>query len=135
MSAHLAEEGLRAILKGLPRHPEPINQEHLEERHRQSLLPGAREATQAAFDYGKRLRSDPNQAQRFDLRHRLPHLRIPTLFIWGRHDRLAEPRLAIELERLLPNIRFIYFEDSGHQLQNDEPEHFNQVAAEFSFGK
>ena len=45
----------------------------------------------------------------------------------------ASPELAEKLREMLPNVEFISFEDSGHVLQNDEPERYNEVALEFFF--
>ena len=35
---------------------------------------------------------------------------------------------------MLPNATFEWFEDSGHVVQNDEPERYNEVALKFFFG-
>ncbi len=45
------KEGLRGILKGLLRHPERINEEQPEERHRQSLLRSRTRASPAQYPF------------------------------------------------------------------------------------
>lgn len=128
-------EGMRRFLAGILHHPERLSEEQVEERYRQACLPGAWEAQRAFLWYVREGRKDPSQAQLFEIRERLPRLRVPMLFVWGRHDVFAPPGLAERLQQLLPQARFVVFEDSGHQVQNDEPERFHQVAIEFLFGE
>jgi len=129
------KEGLRGFLSGIHYHPENMSEEKLEKRWQYAQLPGvaAVQASFLNFFRDKRI-NDPQSAQWFDLRHRLPHLDIPTHFIWGRHDIFATPDMAGKLQKLLPNATFEWFEDAGHVVQNDEPEHFNEVAVRFFFG-
>ncbi|GBC78623.1 4,5:9,10-diseco-3-hydroxy-5,9, 17-trioxoandrosta-1(10),2-diene-4-oate hydrolase [bacterium HR08] len=129
------KEGLRRFLQGIMHHPERITEEQLEERYRQAQLPGVMEVQRSFLNYVQRRRKEPDQVQLFDLRHRLPHLTIPILFVWGKHDIFASVELAEQLQKLLPNTRFVLFEDSGHVVQNDEPERFNQLAVDFFFGE
>jgi pimeloyl-ACP methyl ester carboxylesterase len=53
--------------------------------------------------------------------------------IWGKEDRFAPiEELGYPLRDMLPNLRaFHVFEHSGHQVQNDEVEKFNQVVVDF----
>jgi pimeloyl-ACP methyl ester carboxylesterase len=126
-------EGLRRFLEGILRHPERITEEEFEERYRRAQLPGVMQAQKSFLDYMQRRRKQPSQAQLFDLRHRLPQLEIPILFVWGKYDIFASVDLAERLQQLLPNTRFVIFEDSGHVVQNDEPERFNELAVRFFF--
>jgi 2-hydroxy-6-oxonona-2,4-dienedioate hydrolase len=83
--------------------------------------------------YRERLRTDPNLRQQYSLLHRLQELTIPTIMIWGKEDRFAPIEdLGYPLRDMLPNLRaFHVFEHSGHQVQNDEVEKFNQVVVDF----
>jgi pimeloyl-ACP methyl ester carboxylesterase len=130
-----SKESLRGFLSGIMHHPERLSEETIEKRHRYAQQPGIREG-QASFlnDFRKRRVEDPAVAQWFDLRHRLPQLNIPIHFIWGRHDIFATPDMADQLQGMLPNATFEWFEDAGHIVQHDEAEHFNQVATRFFFG-
>jgi len=128
------KESLRGLLKGLMHHPENITEEQLEKRYQQAQLTGVMEAQQSFLEYFRgQLKENPNQAQLFDIRHRLPRLTIPIRFIWGRHDIFASPELAEKLQKMVPNAEFVFFEDSGHVVQNDEPERYNEAALEFFF--
>ncbi len=129
------KDGLRAFLSGIHYHPEKMSEEKLEKRWGYAQLPGVPEVQKSFMKFFREKRiNDPQAAQWFDLRQRLPKLDIPTHFVWGRHDIFATPEMADQLEKLLPNASFEWFEDSGHVVQNDEPEHFNQVATNFFFG-
>jgi len=128
------KESLRGFLVGLMRHPENITEEQLDKRYEQAQLPGVMEAQQSFLNHFRRqLKEDPNQAQLFDIRNRLPRLTIPIRFVWGQHDVFASPELAEKLREMLPNVEFISFDDSGHVVQNDEPERYNELALEFFF--
>ncbi len=128
------KEGLLNFLSGIQHHPERIKPEKLEKRFQYAQLPGVREVQESFLNFfrNKRL-NDPQAAQWFDLRQRLPQLDIPLHFIWGRHDVFATAEMADQLQTLLPNASFEWFEDSGHVVQNDEPDHFNRVALKFFF--
>lgn len=129
------KEGLKAFLAGIHHHPEKMSPEKLEKRWQYAQLPGVPEVQASFMNFFRNRRvNEPQAAQWFDLRNRLPRLDIPMHFIWGRHDVFATPEMADELEALLPNATFEWFEDSGHVVQNDEPEHFNEVAVRFLFG-
>jgi 2-hydroxy-6-oxonona-2,4-dienedioate hydrolase len=128
------KESLRGLIQHVMlHHPERITEEQVEKRHQQAQLPGVMEAQQSFLNYLRNRRKEPNQAQLYDMRHRLPQMTIPILFIWGEYDTLSSPVVAEQLETFLPNARFIRFKDSGHVVQNDEPERFNSVALEFFF--
>ena len=128
------KESLRTMMAGLMHNPQNISEEALEERHRQAQLPGVMESQKSFLNYFRnRLKSDPAEMQLFELRHRLPRLAIPIRFLWGRHDAFASPSLADELQKMLPNSDFQWFENSGHVVQNDEPARFTETALEFLF--
>jgi 2-hydroxy-6-oxonona-2,4-dienedioate hydrolase len=83
--------------------------------------------------YRQRLQADANLRQQYSLLQRLPELTIPTIMIWGKEDRFAPiEELGYPLRDMLPNLRaFHVFEHSGHQVQNDEVEKFNQIVVDF----
>ncbi len=129
------KEGLRGFLSGIHYHPERISDAWLEKRWQYAQLPGVPQVQASFLNYFRNRRvKEPQIAQWFDLRDRLPRLDIPIHFIWGRHDVFATPELADQLQGVLPNATFEWFEDAGHVCQNDEPEHYNQVALKFLFG-
>ena len=46
----------------------------------------------------------------------------PTVVIWGKRDRYASPGLAEASLRLCADGRILYFDDSTHWVQHDEPQ-------------
>lgn len=66
-----------------------------------------------------------------DLRSRLEEIRVPTLGIYGRIDRIVDPRQREVLARGVPLAEISYFEQSGHFPMLDEPERFYQTLGAF----
>ena len=127
-------EGLRGFISGIQHHPEKVSEEKLKKRFGYAQLPGVPEVQASFLNYFRKKRlEDPQAAQWFNIRERLPTLDIPIHVVWGRHDIFATPDMADEMMALLPNATFEWFEDSGHVVQNDEPEHYNEVALKFFF--
>ncbi|MEX2467077.1 MAG: alpha/beta hydrolase [Gemmatimonadota bacterium] len=53
---------------------------------------------------------------------RYPSLTLPTLLLWGRHDRVVPPSVGIRLARTLPNARLHVLERCGHLPHEELPE-------------
>lgn len=129
-------ESLRGVMEGLMYQPDNITQEQLQRRFEQATLPGVTEAQKSFITHFREtLKTDAQAAQWFSIRNRLPELDIPIHFVWGRHDVFATPDLAEGIESMLPNATFEWFEESGHVVQNDESERYNQVALKFFFDR
>ncbi len=62
---------------------------------------------------------------------RLRRLKIPTLIMVGRHDRILPPENANRLHTLIPGSQIRIFENSGHHPHIEEPEAFNQAVRDF----
>lgn len=67
----------------------------------------------------------------FDLRPRLPEIRVPTLVIAGRHDWICPPELSEEIASLIPGADLRIFEKSGHSVRADEPQALIDAIAGF----
>ena len=83
-------------------------------------VPGTRRAALAA------IRSDPRDYLGLEKR-----IRVPTLILWGREDRLIP---ACEGERLVGSLagsRLVVLPDAGHLPQREQPEAFGRAVAEF----
>jgi pimeloyl-ACP methyl ester carboxylesterase len=57
----------------------------------------------------------------FDVRAELPRLRLPTLIVVGRDDRLTPPKLAAELGTIIPHAQLLEIPDAGHFPQLEQP--------------
>lgn len=70
-----------------------------------------------------------------DYRDDVPGIDLPTLLIYGRLNNAPIPsELGQWLADRIPNARLERFEDSGHSVFYESPEHFNTVLAEFVNG-
>lgn len=61
----------------------------------------------------------------------LSSLKMPTLVVWGRYDRLVPEPIADLYANNIPGARKLVFENSGHFPQIEEPAEFNGRLAEF----
>jgi pimeloyl-ACP methyl ester carboxylesterase len=68
----------------------------------------------------------------FDMRVTLPILskNIQTVFIWGHNDIFAVPEAGRTLEKALPDIKFYWLDNAGHQVQTDQPEKVAEIVHE-----
>ncbi len=51
---------------------------------------------------------------KLDFRNRLKDLKMPTLVIMGRYDRVSVPRYALQFKEYAPQAQCVMFEKSGH---------------------
>lgn len=93
----------------------------------------------AAEDWAKRTRYSAalsswwsvNQMPLYDARPRLGELRMPTLILAGRHDRVCSLNQAAIMREGIPGSRLEVFEQSGHMPQMEEPNRYIQVVRDF----
>jgi len=64
----------------------------------------------------------------------LPSIRVPTLVLAGRHSQVLGPEHGRAAAERLPDGRLVVFERSGHSLQLEEPDRFQDVVAGFVSG-
>lgn len=128
-------EGMRRFLEIIVYDHSKITDELIAERVRIAALPGHAYVQKSQKEFRALLNDDPDERQRFDIRHRLPMSRTPMLMVWGAKDSFAPPEFATELRKMLPNVAFEMLENSGHQAQNDEFERFNEIALAFFGGQ
>ena len=69
--------------------------------------------------------------RRYDLAQRLRALRIPALLLYGRQDVQTPLPMAEELRDLLPAVRLVLFDRSGHSPFVEEPEAFEGAVRQF----
>jgi pimeloyl-ACP methyl ester carboxylesterase len=56
---------------------------------------------------------------------------VPTLILWGRHDRMIPVEHAFAAHEAIPQSQLVIFDDSGHFPQAEEPQRFVQVVSDF----
>ena len=68
-----------------------------------------------------------------DAGRRVLHVQVdvPTRLIWGEHDIALGIERTHNLEPWVPNLQIKYIPDSGHWVQQEQPEKVNQYMLEF----
>jgi pimeloyl-ACP methyl ester carboxylesterase len=126
-----SKEAMRRWMEVIVNDHSKITDELIDERVRIASLPGHDYAQKSQREYRTSLKTDPNERQLFDVRHRLPAVTLPMLMVWGGKDSFAPPEFAAQMAEKLPNMQFQMLENSGHQAQNDESDRFNEIATGF----
>jgi pimeloyl-ACP methyl ester carboxylesterase len=62
---------------------------------------------------------------------RLPELSKPTLILWGDHDRLFPPKVAVEMQALIPHSVLHVIPNAGHIPQWEQPRLVNEYLTAF----
>jgi pimeloyl-ACP methyl ester carboxylesterase len=61
----------------------------------------------------------------------LPEVRMPTLLLWGKEDRVLRSRWAQEFHRLIPGSRLVLLPECGHQPMVEKAEETAALIREF----
>lgn len=62
---------------------------------------------------------------------RLRRLDVPTLVVWGREDKVNRPEGARQLAARMPRADVVLFAETGHWVQWERAERFNDLVASF----
>ena len=62
-----------------------------------------------------------------DFRHQLAHLQTLTDLIWGDHDLLQPAARGEALAKLLPNAHLHVVPNTGHNLQQEQPDEIARI--------
>ncbi len=121
--------GMERLMKGLCARPEVVTDALIDLRQASATRPGAMDAFAASDKSIAAVRNNPLLFASFDMRETLPLLAkaIPTVFIWGHDDIFAPPELGKKLEAILPDVKFHWIPQAGHQAQTDQPEKVAQI--------
>jgi len=66
-----------------------------------------------------------------DLRPLLPQIQVPTLLVWGEHDRETPLLQGRIMEREIPTARLVVLENAGHFAYLDRLPYFCTLASDF----
>ncbi len=126
--------GMQKLLEGLVFDRSKITEELIDLRHAAANTPGAPQAFKAMGLANRKLQNDPLYWPIFDLRASLPAISklVPTIMIWGENDIFAVPELGHKLEPLLPDVKFHWVPQAGHQVQTDRPDVVADIVHEFT---
>jgi pimeloyl-ACP methyl ester carboxylesterase len=128
------EASMRALMESIIRNKGEITDSLIAMRVRSANVHAEahRELWPSIMEFGGLIPwRDPNVAARMSTKGRFDKLTIPGLYLYGKEDVLSPVENGYEQEDRLPNVQFLYPEDTGHQGQTDQPELFNQVFLEF----
>lgn len=122
------KESLQSFMNVIVNNPAKLPPELLDLRFETASQPGHREMLQSIGRYRRLSVEDPSHHQSWTIRERLKALQVPYCIIWGEKDRSAplDP-LGLGMKELLPHIPFHIVPDSGHQVQNEQPEACNKI--------
>ena len=125
--------GMKKMLEALVHQHSKIDDRLIDGRFESSVRPGAKEAL-AKFVAGHRYLQSDVMRWNFDMRTSLPELtkHIPTASAWGQQDQMAPVHLGNKLEALLPDAKWYFVDQAGHQVQTDQPEQLAQIVKDTS---
>ena len=69
------------------------------------------------------------------LKARLHRIRVPTLFLWGTHDRIVSEAYGRSYCDTIPGARFETIERAGHFPHLEQPEEFSRKIISFTEGR
>lgn len=61
----------------------------------------------------------------------LPRVRVPTLIVWGREDRIVPLECGDRYQRAIPGSRLQVIDQCGHCPHLEKPEEFSQLVCDF----
>lgn len=122
---------LRRFLESIVYDKATVTDELVESRTAAFNLPGIPEMTQSFGEGRERVMGNAFWRERFMLKGKLDKLSIPALMVWGKEDAFAPVEIGYELEKMVPNVEFVYVGDAGHQVQTDQPEVVAKLASDF----
>lgn len=61
----------------------------------------------------------------------LATIRVPTLVVFGTHDRVISPEMGRVYRETMPNCNYVLLYDAGHEAAAERPEAFRNLVADF----
>ena len=74
--------------------------------------------------------TDPMTRPRYNTLRRMPHIKVPTLVIWGSNDQTNALEMGEATAANIPGSEFVILE-CGHGVPTEKPEEFNKLVADF----
>ena len=70
-------------------------------------------------------------AIRNNLGEELGQIKVPTLLIWGKNDKVTPPFEAEDFHKLIPNSELAFIDQCGHAPMMEVPNAFNEILEKF----
>lgn len=90
--------------------PNKVSSELIDRYYELALREGNRAAVVKRFEQAK-----------YDEVDEIPRIAIPTLILWGAHDRLIAPEFASRFQHDIKNSQLVMFDSLGHVPQEEDP--------------
>jgi len=74
--------------------------------------------------------NQPLHRARYNLQRRLPHIKVPTMVVWGSEDKVNDLSMGERVHSLIPNSEMAVL-PYGHFLPSEAPQEFNNVVIQF----
>ncbi len=119
-------ENMRKVIWYLSSNPELVGEDLVRLRYEASIQPGFQETYEKMFypPYQKHL-------DEMDVEDRLSEIKIPTLVIHGKLDKVIPYQISIRIFEKLPNAHLHIFGDCGHWTQIEKKDEFNELVKDF----
>jgi pimeloyl-ACP methyl ester carboxylesterase len=75
--------------------------------------------------------TNPTTRQRYNTLRRMPHIKAPTLVLWGRDDKTNALEMGEETAHLIPGAKLIVYDNTGHGVPMEQAEAFNRDVLAF----
>jgi pimeloyl-ACP methyl ester carboxylesterase len=72
-------------------------------------------------------------ARRHSIEGRLPEIRVPTLLVWGKEDRVTPLEVGERFHALVPGSQFWTLTNCGHAPMLEQPHAFNAIVREWLY--
>ena len=110
-----------------------ITDQLIDERQAAATRPGALGSFRGLGKAIGMMRDDPLLSLQNDMTRTLAALtkKIPTIVLWGESDPFALPETGRAIEKMLPDAKFHWVPNAGHQVQTDQPDISAKIIREF----
>jgi len=98
-----------------------------DELFERTQMPGSLEAYQRVLNQ----MNNPVIRKQYNTVRRLPHIKTPTLVVWGRDDTTHPLEMGEMTHRLIPGSKLLVFDNCGHFVPMERPDDLNEALLEF----
>ena len=75
--------------------------------------------------------TNPLTRVRYNTMRRLPHIKVPSLILWGTDDQTNHVRMATAMHEGVPGSKLVTFEGAGHGTFQERPEDWTRAVIDF----
>jgi pimeloyl-ACP methyl ester carboxylesterase len=75
--------------------------------------------------------TNPMTRSRYNVLRRLPHIKVPTLILWGDNDKTNDVSMGEALRNGIKGSKLVVFPDTGHGVPQERPKEFAKEVLDF----